>query len=142
MTGDESPNPMPGRFDVDAFVPYSRRREGRPTVHVALQDKDDGSIVASVTTKAEDWEEVDTGRGIYNVRVDVGSEAGKSAKPVTAYVCHGCERKTLPRDFVVPSCSCDPESCDACDECGGRKGPRCPRCGTDVDWDKTTGADE
>ena len=130
------------RNDVfDGFVPYSRRRAGKCDVHVAVQDRDDGSLVEQFDGKAGEWHKVDTGRGIWNVRVDVGASS-PAAKPVTAYVCHGCERKSLPEDFFVPSCSCDPDDGDACDECGGRPGPRCPRCGTMVDWDETPGVDE
>lgn len=121
----------------DDFIPYSRRREGAVGVHVALQDKDTGKAITEQSGKAGEWNEVDTGREIYNVRVDVGADT-PAAKPVTAYVCHGCGRKSLPEDFVIPSCSCDQEDGDACDECGGIAGPRCPRCGTGVDWERET----
>lgn len=130
------------RNDVfDQFVPYSRRRQGAADVHIAVQDKGDGTLAAQLDGKAGEWHEVDTGRGVWNVRVDVGAST-PAAKPVTAYVCHGCERKSLPEDFFVPSCSCDEHDEAACDECGGHAGPRCPRCGTPVDWDKGVGGDE
>lgn len=135
-TATDSATPPSGNF-----VSYSRRRAGKCGIHVVVQDKDTGEIVDRLDGKAGGWNEVDTGNGLWNVRVDVGAST-PAAKPVTAYVCHSCERKTLPEDFFVPSCSCAQHEDAACDECGGRTGPRCPRCGTDVDWDESPGADE
>jgi hypothetical protein len=139
--GTESDLNFPRNDVFDQFVPYSRRRQGAADVHIAVQDKGDGTLAAQRDGKAGEWHEVDTGFGIWNVRVDVGAST-PAAKPVTAYVCHGCERKSLPEDFFVPSCSCDEHDEAACDECGGHAGPRCPRCGTPVDWDKGVGGDE
>lgn len=108
------------------FDSYSRRQAGKCDVHVAVQDKDSGELVAQLDGKATEWNEVDTGRGLWNVRVDVGASKA-AAKPVTAYVCHSCERKALPEDFVTH---------------GNVDGPACPRCGTAVDWDESPGAGE
>lgn len=107
---------------LDGFVPYTRRLAEKPDVHVAVQDVDTGEVVRSVNAKAGTWEKVDTGRGIYNVRVDVGS-ATPASSFVTAYECHACDRRSLPSQFHADD------------------GPRCPYCGEPVDWDRGEGDD-